>query len=152
MRPIRFLLFVLLSFTVTCAWADIAPRPPGPRRPWKPPPLEKSDTLKGGAVQAQKSTAPQSSVGPQAQGSDTRVSMAAAKVQVRIRNMEAAPGTGEKGMGLLADVTGEFDMECLAAPEEGEDLQIVFPIAYAGEKPPGLSTSLSQSMENLPRM
>jgi hypothetical protein len=134
MRIIRLLLFILLSFTVTGAWADILPipwggRPPGPRGPdWeernqvKHPPDQKG---------------PESPIAerPQTVATEARVSMAAANVQVRIKKMDAAPGTGEKLSQLLADVTGEFDMVCSAAPKENNNLDVAFPIGYEDERP-----------------
>jgi hypothetical protein len=71
--------------------------------------------------------------------------MAAANVQVRIMHMfMAVTGGGGRG-SLFAHVTGEFDMECSAAPKEGKDLDMVFPIAYTGEKafePEGFSVEI----------
>jgi hypothetical protein len=120
MRTIRFLLFLLLSFTLTGAWADVLPRPRGekPPRPrdWQGP-------------------SPPTPVGPQTTVKETRVSMAAANVQVRIKKEAAAPGAGEKTSRLVAQVTGEFDLVCSAGPQEGKDLDVVFPIAYEGERP-----------------
>lgn len=112
MRTIRFLLFILLSFSVTCAWADILPLPWQKRHP-RPPIGER----------------------PQPTASETRVTMAAANVEIRIKKMAAAPGAGEKTAGLLAQVTGEFDMVCSAAPQESKDLDLALPIGYEDEKP-----------------
>ncbi len=57
--------------------------------------------------------------------------MAAADVKVRIYKKEV-----EKISMLVADVSGEFDMVCSAAPGGGEDLDVVFPIDYEDARPP----------------
>jgi hypothetical protein len=122
MRTIRFLLFILLSFTVTCAWADILPRPGG-------------DRYHGPRALTQEQRNLREHIEKTQVVSEIKVSMAAANVQIRIRKMEAAPGAGEKKSQLLAYVTVEFDMVCSAAPKEGEDLDVLLPIAYEDERP-----------------
>jgi hypothetical protein len=109
----RTILVILLSFTVTCAWADILPRPWGGRRPGPPTPER-----------------------PQTTASGTRLSMVAANVQIRIKKMAAAPEAGEKKPRLLAQVTGEFDLVCNAAPQESKDLDVAFPLSYQDEGSP----------------
>jgi hypothetical protein len=60
--------------------------------------------------------------------------MTNANVQVHIRS-EQAQRTRNEG-ALIADVEGEFDMECTAVPKGGEDLDLVFPIYYTDEASP----------------
>jgi hypothetical protein len=57
--------------------------------------------------------------------------MAAANVQVHISS-----GGAQNEASLIADVKSEFDMECSAAPQEGKDLDLVFPIYYTDEAAP----------------
>jgi hypothetical protein len=134
MRTIRFLLFILLSFNMTCAWADILPIPGGKRHPGpRGQSWEEKNLLKHPPDQK----VPESKIaeGPQTVASEARVSMAAANVQVRIKKMDVAPGAGETLSRLLADVTGEFDMVCAAVPKENKDIEIAFPIGYEDERP-----------------
>ena len=134
MRTARFLLFILLSFTVTCAWADIMPVPWG-KRPQRPQERTWEERNLRGHPPDQEGPGSPPSKGPQTKAADTRVSMVAANVQVRIHKMEAAPGAGGKISQLLAQVTVEFDLVCAAAPKEGEDLDVILPIAYEDENP-----------------
>ena len=138
MRTIRFLLLILLSFTMTCAWADIlpipgGPRPPGPRNPnWPPKP---EDKLLGNPPDS-KGPGAQTSGNPPTTASEAGVALAAANVQIRIKKGEAATGTREKISRLLANVKGEFDLVCSAVPQEGKDLDVFLAIAYEDEGPP----------------
>jgi len=132
MRTMKFLLFIFLSFTMTYAWADLlprpAPRPPVPRPAPEPAP----------------ESAPESAFGPGDRttvaypeaASAIGVSMASADVKVRIRKEKAQRKDSEKTSMLVADVSGEFDLVCSAAPEGGEDLNVVFPIEYEDESQP----------------
>jgi hypothetical protein len=134
MRTARFLLFILLSFTVTCAWADIMPVPWG-KRPQRPQERAWEAQNLPGHPPDQKGPGSPPAKGPQTKAAENRVSMMAAEVRVRIHKMAAAPGAG-KGKGrLLAEVTGEFDMVCAAAPEEGGNLDVLLPIGYEDERP-----------------
>lgn len=138
MRTIRFLFFILLIFTVTCTWADVipvpgGPRPSGPRNPnWPPKPEEK---LLGNPLDWKGPEAPTSG-NPPTTASEAGVALAAANVQIRIKKMEAAAGTGEKISRLVAYVKGEFDLVCSAVSQEGKDLGVFLPLAYEDEGPP----------------
>jgi hypothetical protein len=134
MRTIRFLLLILLSFTITCAWADIMPLPWG-KRPQRPQERTWEERNLREHPPDQPGPGSPPSQGPQTKAADTRVSLVAANVQVRIHKMAAAPGAGEKIARLLAQVTGEFDLVCAAAPKEGKDLDVILPIAYEDENP-----------------
>lgn len=134
MRTIRFLLFILLTFTMTGAWADVLPLPWG-KRPQRPQERTWEERNLRVLPPDQKGPSPQPSERPQTKAADTRVSLAAANVQVRIKKMEAAPGAGEKISRLVAQVTGEFDLVCAVAPKEGTDLDVGLPIAYEDESP-----------------
>jgi hypothetical protein len=134
MRTARFLLFILLSFTVTWAWADIMPLPWG-KRPQRPQERAWEGKNLPGHPPEQKGPGSPPAKGPQAKAAANQVSMAAANVRVRIHKMAAAPGAGKDQAGLLAQVTGEFDMVCAAAPQEGGNLDVLLPIAYEDERP-----------------
>ncbi len=110
MRTIRFLLFILLCFTLTCAWADVAPRPWGRT----PGPDKASRRLSGNR--------------------QVKASMADADVQVHISS--GRPRRPGNEAPLSADVRSEFDIVCSAAPEEGKDLDLVFPMNYTDEAAP----------------
>ena len=92
MRTIRFLLLILLSFSITCAWADIAPLPWG-KRPQRPQERDLERNLREHPAGQQ---GPGSLKGPQTKDTDTRVSLMAANVQVRIHKMKTAPGAAGK--------------------------------------------------------
>jgi hypothetical protein len=68
------------------------------------------------------------------ESSKAEVSMAAADVRVDIRTGHARRAGG--AAPVIADVKAEFDMECSAAPEEGKNLDLVFPVCYADEAVP----------------
>ncbi len=124
MRTMKFLLFILLSFTMTYAWADMLPRP-APRPLPHPPPPEPTPEPRDVIILAYPEAA-----------SQIGVSMASAYVKVRIRKEKAQPRVSEKTSLLVADVSGEFDIVCSAAPQGGKDLDVVFPIEYEDESLP----------------
>ncbi len=129
MRTMKFLLFILLSFTVTCAWADLLPRPaprPAPRPPIPPPASDQAPGPASGSASGQDTVR---TAYPEA-ASEIGASMASADVKVRIRKDKA----GRKRSMLVADVSGEFDIVCSAASEGLKDLDVVFPVGYEDEK------------------
>ena len=135
MRTIRFLLLLLLSLTVTCTWADVLPIPgprPSPQNPWPPPPP--GEKLLGTSLNGKVPEAPTPGNLP-ATASEVGVSLAAANVQIHIKKMAAASGTGGKIPRLVALVKGEFDLVCSAALQ-GKDLEVFFPLAYEDEGSP----------------
>ena len=136
MRTIRVLMFIVLSFTMTCAWADVLPLPWGGKRPQRPEERSWENKNLRENPPDQKGVGSQPAERALTKAADIRVSLAAANVQVRIKKMAAAPGAGGKTARLVAQVMGEFDLVCAAAPKEGTDLDVVFPLAYEDESIP----------------
>lgn len=120
MRSVKFLLLIGLCFTMTQAWADIAPNSPGPYWSHHKGPHFFQEVA--------------NSARPQKIG----MSMVAAEVKVRIKKIEADAGGGMRIPLFAAHVAADFDMVGTTVRKMGDKIEVFFPVDDAKEK-----TSLS---------
>ncbi|MDR3566998.1 MAG: hypothetical protein P4L43_03115 [Syntrophobacteraceae bacterium] len=114
MRSVKFLLLIWMCFSVTVAGADILPFP-GVRRPR--PPLERNYEQHG-------NSGVENPAGPRLVG----VSMAAAKVAVRIKKTRGGAEGATEATPFVADVTADFDMLGGSALKSGKGIDVLFPV------------------------
>ena len=121
MRSARFFLLILLCFSTTYAFADLLPFP-GARRPLPPDEraLERHSNRDGKSIVA---------------GPLTGVSMASAQVKVHVRKAQDQAGGGDKTAPLVADVSADFDMLGVPAPDGGKGIDVIFPVGFDDGKP-----------------